>query len=157
MERGRPTKYKEEYNEQAYKLCLLGATDKELADFFGVVEDTINEWKKEYEEFSVSVQKGKTIADAEVADSFHKRATGFIKEDCEEVFQYQGEVIRAKIKKYFPPDAGAALNWLKNRQKDKWRDKHDLEVNSNQIDLSKLSDEELIIYSQLQQKLNGGE
>jgi hypothetical protein len=105
----------------------------------------------------VSVQKGKTIADAEVADSFHKRATGFIKEDCEEVFQYQGEVIRAKIKKYFPPDAGAALNWLKNRQKDKWRDKHDLEVNSNQIDLSKLSDEELIIYSQLQQKLNGGE
>jgi hypothetical protein len=34
MERGRPTKYKEEYNEQAYKLCLLGATDKELADFF---------------------------------------------------------------------------------------------------------------------------
>lgn len=31
---GRPTKYKEEYTDQAYKLCLLGATDKEMADFF---------------------------------------------------------------------------------------------------------------------------
>ena len=29
---GRPTKYKEEYAEQAYKLCLLGATDKELSE-----------------------------------------------------------------------------------------------------------------------------
>ena len=35
---GRPTEYKEEYNEQVYKLCLLGAKDKELADFFNVEE-----------------------------------------------------------------------------------------------------------------------
>ena len=27
---GRPTKYKDEYVEQAYKLCLLGHTDEEL-------------------------------------------------------------------------------------------------------------------------------
>lgn len=31
---GRPTKYRPEFAEQARKLCLLGATDKELADFF---------------------------------------------------------------------------------------------------------------------------
>lgn len=33
---GRPTKYKKEYDDQAFKLCLLGATDKEIADFFEV-------------------------------------------------------------------------------------------------------------------------
>lgn len=31
---GRPTKYKPEYAEQASKLCALGATDAQLADFF---------------------------------------------------------------------------------------------------------------------------
>ena len=39
---GRPTKYKEEYAEQAYKLCLLGAKDKEMADFFQVSLSTLN-------------------------------------------------------------------------------------------------------------------
>ena len=32
---GLPSAHREEYIEQAYELCLLGATDKELAFFFG--------------------------------------------------------------------------------------------------------------------------
>jgi len=58
---GRPTDYKVEYNEQVYKLCLLGATDVELANFFNVNEDTIYEWKKKYTEFSESIKKGKNM------------------------------------------------------------------------------------------------
>ena len=42
---GRPTKYKHEYAEQTYKLCLLGATDEEIANFFDVNVATINRWK----------------------------------------------------------------------------------------------------------------
>jgi len=45
---GRPTDYKEDFNEQAYKLCLLGAIDKDLADFFDIAESTLNEWKLKY-------------------------------------------------------------------------------------------------------------
>ena len=56
---GRPTKYKEEYGEQAYKLCLLGAMDKELAEFFNVNEDTINTWKKRNKEVFRVPKKGK--------------------------------------------------------------------------------------------------
>jgi hypothetical protein len=41
----RPTKYKSEYVQDVEKLCKLGATDKDLADFFSVNEGTINEWK----------------------------------------------------------------------------------------------------------------
>lgn len=41
---GRPSKYREEYADQARKLCLLGATDADLASFFEVNEDTVNEW-----------------------------------------------------------------------------------------------------------------
>ena len=82
-EMGRPSLYKEEYNDQAYKLCLLGATDKELADFFDVVEDTINKWKKRYENFSVSIKRGKTIADSNVADKLYQRALGYSHPDVE--------------------------------------------------------------------------
>ncbi len=134
---GRPTKYKEEYNEQANKLCLLGATDEELASFFNVCEDTINEWKKTYEEFSVSVTRGKIMADAEVASSFFKRAKGF-EIDSEKVFQSEGVIIRADTKTYYPPDAGAALNWLKNRQPKKWRDKQEIDhtTDGQKLDLN---------------------
>ena len=123
---GRPTKYKELYNEQAYKLCLLGCTDEELARFFDIADSTLVLWKEEHEEFSGAVKKGKEIADAEIAESFFNRAKGF-EVDSEKVFCSDGDIIRAKTKTYFPPDAGAALNWLKNRQKDKWRDKHEVE------------------------------
>jgi len=34
---GRPPKYKSEFAAQAQKLCLLGATDKDLAEFFDAV------------------------------------------------------------------------------------------------------------------------
>lgn len=37
------------------------------------------------------------------------------------------------------------------------RDKKDIDVNSNPVDLSRLSDEDLILYSELQQKLSKGE
>lgn len=40
--RGRKSAYQKEYANQALKLCLLGATDKELADFFSVSEQTLN-------------------------------------------------------------------------------------------------------------------
>lgn len=119
---GRPTLFKDQYPEQAYKLCLLGATDTELADFFQVSESTINLWKIEHIEFSESVTRGKIQADAEIANSFYNRAKGF-EVDSEKIFQSDGQIIRADTKTYFPPDAGAALNWLKNRQPKKWRDK----------------------------------
>src|ERR671925_133672 len=73
----RPTKYKSEFAEQAYKLCLLGATDAELADFFNVSETTIDTWKKAHKEFLGALTRGKDWADAEVAHSFHKRAVGY--------------------------------------------------------------------------------
>ena len=55
---GRPTLYKPEYAEQAYKLCQLGATDIELAKFFNVSLDTIHEWSNVNEEFSESRKVG---------------------------------------------------------------------------------------------------
>lgn len=130
---GRPSSYKEEYAKQAYKLCLLGATDKEIASIFGVAESTFNLWKQQHEDFSESLKAGKDEADAIISTKLYHRAKGY---SCEEtvVATYQGQITDTKtIIKHYPPDTTAAIFWLKNRQPKKWRDKQELEVTTNTI------------------------
>lgn len=124
---GRPTEYKDSYPEQAYKLCLLGATDKEMANFFNVSEQTLNSWKDKHPEFLESLTRGKMLADAEIAKSLYHRAKGY--EHVETITAtFQGKITDTMdVIKHYPPDTPAATLWLKNRQPDKWRDKQEIE------------------------------
>lgn len=99
---GRPTKYQPEMDKQAEKLCRLGATDAEMADFFGVDVSTINRWKVDHSSFCESIKNGKILADAEVANSLYNRAMGSVD---------------------YPPDTTACIFWLKNRRPSSWRDR----------------------------------
>lgn len=64
--RGRPNLYKDEYCEQARKLCRLGAIDTELAEFFGVTVTTLNNWKIEHPDFDrAKHHTDETIAEGE--------------------------------------------------------------------------------------------
>ena len=129
---GRPSKYKPEYAEQARKLCLLGYTDAELAAFFEVNTDTVNEWKVVHLEFSVSICKGKVIADADIAESLYHRAKGYshVEDDIRTlaVGGGQSEIVITPTVKHYPPDTTAASLWLRNRQGGKWRDKTEQEI-----------------------------
>jgi len=124
---GRPTKYRDEYADQAYKLCLIGYTDKLLADFFGVAESTINEWKLDHHEFSESLRRGKDIADAEVAYSLYKAGCGYRYTETK-LRTFVGEdgdrnVVEETVQeKELPPNVSAAIVWLKNRQAKYWRE-----------------------------------
>ncbi len=103
------TKFKTEYIEQAYKLCLLGATDVQLAECFEVSVSTINTWKKRFEGFADALKRGKKFADADVAESLYRRACGSEKA---------------------LPDTTACIFWLKNRQSQNWRDKREVKDDS---------------------------
>ncbi len=134
---GRPTDYSMDYNTQVEKLCKLGATDKELADFFEVSESTLNLWKTQYPAFSESIKAGKDLADANVAERLYQRALGF-EHDSEELITVSNgtgmgsSVERHPIRKIYPPDTAAAIFWLKNRQRGKWRDKSETELSGAQ-------------------------
>lgn len=124
---GRPSRYREEFAEQARKLCRLGATDKELAEFFGVADSTLAKWKLAHRGFSESLKEGKSQADAEVADRLFKRATGYSHKDTK-FATFEGKITDAKeFTKHYPPDTIACIFWLKNRRPDLWRDKVGLE------------------------------
>lgn len=137
----RPTDYLPEYPQQAHKLALLGATDKEMADFFEVNPDTIYEWKKKYPAFSESIRDGKIKADSHVAAKLYDRAIGaeWVEDAAfkvkkieygdggKKISEYE-EVITVPVRKSAPPDTAAITRWLTNRQSDKWQEKVDMNL-----------------------------
>lgn len=125
--RGRPSSYKPEFVEQARKLCQLGATDLELADFFGVTDRTIYRWQTEFPEFCQALKAGKDPADDRVERSLFHRANGYTY-DAVKIMAVKGEVVKVPYREHVPPDTTACLFWLKNRRPDKWRDiqKHEI-------------------------------
>lgn len=98
---GCKTPYRDEYREQAKNYCLLGATDVDLARFFGVTPRTIITWRKAHPEFHEACEDGKARADALVARSLYNNALS--------------------------GDTTACIFWLKNRQKHAWRDRHEID------------------------------
>ena len=111
---------------------MLGAKDTQLAEFFNVTEQTINNWKKDHPSFFESIKKGKQDADAEVANSLFHRAKGYSHPEVK-VFNNQGEIVTHDTLKHYPPDPTSAIFWLKNRQPKLWRDKQEIE-NTHKIE-----------------------
>lgn len=135
---GRPTSYKEEYAELAFNYCLLGATDIDLAKYFGVSEKTINTWKAKQPEFLQSLKAGKDEADAKVAQSLYHRATGYSHQETK-IATHEGMITDSKeFTKHYAPDPTSAIFWLKNRQSGKWRDKQELVVEVEDASIDKL-------------------
>lgn len=124
---GRPSNYDSSMNDQARKLALLGMTDAEVGKFFGVDERTINRWKDDHPGFCQSLNEGKVAADANVAESLYKRATGEFVEFQKAYKAENGQVEVVTLKAWQPGDPGAAKLWLTNRQPAKWRDKQVIE------------------------------
>ena len=139
--RGRPTDYRTEYDELAYKFCLLGATDEGLAELLEVSESTINVWKHKHPTFLESIRGGKAIADSRVAQSTYLSALGghYIEEE-KAVSDGQGGQDIITIKKQVPPDFRAQQFWLKNRQKELWRDRIEVQ---EEITVAKIPWDEL--------------
>lgn len=120
--RGRPSSFQPEYSEQARKLCELGATDIEIADFFEVSDRTVYRWQLKYPEFCQALKAGKASADDRVERSLYHKATGYSFES-EKIFQHQGEIVRARTREHVPPDTTSMIFWLKNRRPELWRDR----------------------------------
>lgn len=136
--RGRPSSYAPEYADDAEKLCLLGATDADMADFFGVAESTINNWKEAHADFLESIKRGKAKADATIADSLYRRALGYEHNAVKIITVADGNNQGSHVEQVpyierYPPDTAAAIFWLKNRRPDLWREKQEITLVSPDV------------------------
>lgn len=125
--------------DQAYKFCLLGLTNWQMARHFGVKENTIEGWYRKYPQFKDAVDQGRTFADSEVAKMLFQIATGQYTQPAVKFFKSRvtekeydpdtGELIREisydKIieqpyQKRFAPDTKAMIKWLGVRNRETW-------------------------------------
>jgi hypothetical protein len=124
--RGRPTEYREEYNDLARKFCLLtNATDKTLAAFFEVHVSTIHAWKIAHPDFADSIKAGKEGADINVAEAAVRSAVGYTVDLIEREMSADGKTVTGfRIRQqHIPASATAQKFWLINRHGEHWRDR----------------------------------
>jgi len=130
MAGGRPTKYEGEKTvRQAYSIVSkLGATGPELAQALDVSIDTISEWQNKYPQFSAAIKDGRDYFDTiQIENALAARARGMRKKTI--TTDEDGNVVIKEEE--LPPDPTSMIFWLKNRNKDRWRDKTDVEHSGN--------------------------
>jgi len=143
---GRPTKFKSEYVEKTKVLCLAGATNAQLADAFGVSLRTIMNWQVQHPEFLHTLTKAKAAFDDLVERSLAHCALGYyadipitrtlpiLDEDGKPMMDGKTpltEEVEVLVRRYFPPNPGAALKWLSARRREVWSEKHTVEHTGN--------------------------
>lgn len=118
----RVRKYRDDFPEIAYSLCLVGYTNEDLARYFEVSIATISYWMREHEEFNKKVNAAKDIADAKVAKSLFERACGYTRFEKKLIRNDDGSETEITLEKHYPADVLAIKIWLHNRQPKFWRD-----------------------------------
>lgn len=112
---------------EAKELGLNGATEFEVAEHFGVTVMTVNNWKRRYPPFAEALRLGKDLADERIEASLYHKAHGYTYRS-EEIKVVDGAIVRVPVITHQPPDTTAMIFWLKNRQRDRWRDQQDVKV-----------------------------
>ena len=132
--RGRPTKFTKDKRIKAEKLSRRGFTDKEIAEILDINESTFHRWKLKQEPFCKSLNMWKETADSKVEHSLYERACGYSHAETKAQWVDNKDGARweyAELIKHYPPDPTSMIFWLKNRQKEKWRDSQDLNVDAS--------------------------
>lgn len=137
---GRPSTFDPSYVGEAEYLCKLGATEVELAEFFGAHLRTIKRWQVTYPEFAKAMTVGKGQADDRVQSSLYHRALGTEVEEMQAIklkrtkYDEKGRktseeeyIEMVPVKRVIPADTTAIIFWLKNRRRQEWRDVHKIE------------------------------
>lgn len=116
-----------------------GLTDEQIFKNLGISRDTFYKYKEKYSDFSEAIKKGKEVADIEVENALFKRAIGYkYKEVIKEVKEIDGKksTYVKEVTKEMPGDVGAQIFWLKNRKSSKWKDKQDIDIEDNNVNIT---------------------
>ena len=144
---GRPlTEITDEQIKQAYRLALLGIKQPDMADVLDIPLTTFEKLIRRNTELRRAIKKGGKIADSRVVAALYERAKGYSHPDIH-ISNHKGEITITPYMKHYAPDPVSCFFWLKNRQRDLWKDKQDVNV-TGELKLQQLSDEELELKKQ---------
>lgn len=142
-------KYEDKYVYMVEQACRDGGFGaKQVATLFNVSKSTIYAWRKEHLEFQVAMDRGRDEFDLLTAEtSLKKRLLGYFYNEATSTLVVTGHdkaapkkmTVSKIVKRHVPPDTHALSFFLRNRNRVRWPDKQDVDVNFTK----KLSDAEI--------------
>lgn len=128
-------KYSEELTEKICNHLKKGNTVTTTCQTVGISKETFYQWMKK-PDFSDFIKKAMAIPDKKVENALYKSA---IMGHRYKEKEYKGVAVGEKIKmilvktvtKIIVPNVTAQIFYLKNKQPDEWKDRHDLDVTGN--------------------------
>jgi hypothetical protein len=155
-------KYLPSYAELAFRLALLGLNDKDMAVAMNVSHSNFDYWKRTKSRFRSKLARGRTLANAKVAQAlFISCMDRWVEE--EEVHVIDHCIHRIKVKKFIKGDVKAQTKWLALKDRVNWSEIKQLEVTNNvnvrvaTLDLTDFTKEELMLMNKLNIKKQLGE
>ncbi len=164
--RGRPKSKTSRYErfikgrEEEIKSYLRNGADlKVVAAKLGIGLTTLRRCMDETPEMKEWMKESKEKADLAVEAALYKRAIGYDYEETHTEVRVNPDgsgqtTFVKKVKKHVSGETTAQIFWLKNRQKEKWSDRVNVDAKiTEEMDFSQLSDEELIAFNKLYSKV----
>ena len=122
--RGPKTQFHPTFVTTAYEQCLLGQSEAEIADLFGISLPTLAKWQRQNPAFEKAFQRGGTLADGKVAKALLRRSIGYSLKTEKLTYDAEGNITqRVKSTTHYPPEPGAISFYLFNRSRAKWSSK----------------------------------
>ena len=107
--------------------AIEGKTNQEIAGKMGIAVSTLYEWLNKHGELVEALKSSKEVVDDQVEDTLLKRALGYFTTETRTETYKDGSIKVITTTKEILPDVTAQIFWLKNRRRDQWRDRQDLE------------------------------
>lgn len=125
---------------------MEGLTDEQIAKKIGINPATLYGWMNKYGEISKAIKKGKAPVDVAVEKALLNSALGHyvsIKEPIKIRTEKQyngGKIVEEHIEYvskevYIPPSNLAQIFWLKNRKPEKWREKQEIAMMAEPVQI----------------------
>ena len=106
-------------------LAAAGATDTEMCAAVSCARHTLYRAFADDPKLLHTIKKAKGQADGRAERSLYERVCGYDYTETTTEGGPKGRTIRV-TEKHMAPDVAAAFIWLKNRQSDFWKDRHEI-------------------------------
>lgn len=109
-----------------------GSTDEEVSQKLNISKTTLYKYVEDHSELSELRKKSKEIIDSEVEEALLKKSLGYEYTETTREERWNNDTkkyemaITKEVTKQVAPDTTAMIFWLKNRQPELWKDKHEV-------------------------------